>query len=411
MQHRKTAWATMRSMNITHKGNYYKLIIVLGALAGIMPLSIDMYLPAFSKIANGLGTDVAKMGITLSSFFAGVCIGQLVYGPLMDKFGRLKPLFTGMSIFLLASIASMFVQNLEQMAVVRFLQAFGGCASFVANRAIARDLFPGKDLVKVFSMLMLIIGIAPILAPTIGSFIVTHYHWHTIFVVLSIMAALLLCCIVLLLSETKSYDPSLSLRPSVVASSYFSVLKHPIFLSHTLSFSFASAALFAYISASPFVFMTLHGLTEQQFGWAFGFNASCLILGSQINRILIKKYNSNQIATTTAILMLIIASCFWVLAIFNLAGLAVIITCLSSCMFLIGIFNPNASAIALSPFVQNAGIASGLSGFCQMGINALASFGVSHFANGTVLPMTSTIFVCIMGSFLALIVYKFAYRK
>lgn len=392
----------IRSMDVSKKGVYFKVIIILGSLAGIMPLSIDMYLPAFNKIAESLHTDVEHIGITLSAFFIGVCLGQLFYGPLMDRYGRYKPLIGGLLLFIAASFGSIFVTSIEQLIVLRFLQAFGGCATFVANRAIARDLFPGKDLVKVFSMLMLVIGVAPIAAPTLGSFIIMHFDWHVIFIVLVVIATILLFALLFLLGETKTADKSISLKPIKVVKSYYKVFRNPVFIFHTLAFSFASAALFAYVTGSPFVFMKLHGLNEQQFGIAFGFNAGCLVIGSQLNRYFIKLYSSRSIAVTSIIMVSLIASILLFLNLLGYSSLIVIISCISFCLFLIGIFNPNATAIALSPFGHHAGIASALSGFCQMGINAIASLSVSYFSNGTAMPMISIIFICATLSLLSL---------
>ncbi len=391
-------------MDISNKATYYKIIIVLGAMAAIMPMSIDMYLPGFAKVANSFQTDVAHIGITLSSFFAGVCIGQLVYGPLMDKYGRVKPLVVGVLIFILSSIACSLATSLEQLTVFRFFQAFGGCASFVANRAIARDLFKTEDLVKVFSMLMLVIGLAPILAPSLGGFIVAHHSWRIVFWVLTGTAILLLISLLLFIGETKPKHINYSLKPSFVLKNYWSVLSNPNFLLYTLSFSFASAGLFTYVAGSPAIFMGIFKVDETDFGIIFGFNALCLVIGSQLNRFITKKFSGKNITTYTSLILLIITIILFLLTISNLVGLWVLIACLSSILFFIGIFNPNASALALAPFKNNAGTASALSGFMQMMVNALASFAVSYFASTTALPMVSIMMICAMCSFMAIVV-------
>lgn len=399
--------ASSRSMNISNKATYYKIIIVLGAMAAVMPMSIDMYLPGFAKVANTFQTDVAHIGITLSSFFAGVCIGQLFYGPLMDKYGRIKPLVVGILIFILASIACGLATSLQQLTIFRFFQAFGGCASFVANRAIARDLFKTEELVKVFSMLMLVIGLAPILAPSLGSFIVAHHSWRVVFWVLTGTAILLLLALLLFIGETKPKTITFSLRPGFVLKNYWNVFSNPSFLLYTLSFSFASAGLFSYVAGSPAIFMGIFKVDETDFGIIFGFNALCLVIGSQLNRFITKKFSGKKITSISSFMLLAISVILFTLTYFGIADMWTMIICLSSILFFTGIFNPNASALALAPFKSNAGTASALSGFMQMMINAFASFAVSYFATTSALPMTSIMMICAVCSFTAVSIVNF----
>ncbi|NBA84640.1 Bcr/CflA family efflux MFS transporter [Emticicia sp. CRIBPO] len=376
---------------IETRKKYYQLIILLGVLSALMPLSIDMYLPGFPAIARSLHTDVAAVGVSLAGFFVGVCAGQLFYGPLMDKFGRKKPLIFGLSLYLLASLACLFATHVEQFVGFRFLQAFGGCAGFVANRAIARDLFAKEEIVKVFSMLVLVMGIAPIVAPTLGSFIVTTLNWQAIFALLAVISLFLVLSVIFFLPETKQPDKSFSLHPKAVLKEYAEVLGNKRFILYTIAFSSASAGMFAYITGSPSLFMHKFGLTEQQFGMIFGLNASCYILGSQVNRLVIKWRTSEQLVIILGSLLFLVALILAALTYYGLDSFPAIFTCLAFFLLFTGIINPNLNALSLEPFTRNIGVASALSGFLQMGINALSSFTVSYFSDGTSTSMVAVI--------------------
>lgn len=375
-----------------------RLIVILGFLSGLIPFSIDMYLPAFPAIAEGLRTTPGSVGISLASFFIGICAGQVLYGPLMDRYGRRPLLLLGLCIYLAASLACIFVTGVEQLIVLRFIQAFGGCSTFIAGRAIVRDVFPSEQIARVFSLMMLVMGVAPVIAPVAGGFVVSVAHWRVIFVVLSILAALLLLCVYFLLPESRGPDRQVSLHPLRVVQSYGEVLRTPGFLAYTLASAFGSAALFAYITASPQVFMDLFGLDEQRFGMAFAFNAACLITGGQLSRLFMKRYSNEQISLYTALLLLgaglFMAMLHWT----GTMRLTLLLPGLSLYLFLFGINNPNTNALSLKPFRHNAGVASSLSGMIQMSINASVSFLVSMLANGTAGPMVNVMLLCALAA-------------
>ena len=375
--------------------SHLAIIITLGMLIGLNPFSIDMYLPGFASIAADLGTDSATVGLTLSSFFAGICIGQLVYGPLLDRFGRKKPLLVGLAIYLLTSIAAAFAGSIEQLIVFRFVQALGGCAGMVASRAFVRDIFPPEENARIFSLLILVMGVAPIIAPSVGSFIVTTLDWHAIFVALALIAAILFIAVLVILPESKKHDPSISLNPLRVLRSYFGVAINARFMLFTLAMSFSTAALFAYITSSPILFMKVHQLTEFQFGLTFSFCAFCLIVGSQVNRFLLRYFSTISIAEYTGVLILFVSIVLFVLTAYSIAGLAATIVCIAAFLFLMGMFNPNAGALALTSVHENIGMASALMGFIQMGLSAIAAAIVSSFGAGSRSTMSTVLLACI----------------
>src|SRR5687768_15822960 len=197
----------------------FTIILLLGLLSAIGPFSIDMYLPGFPAIANSLQTSVDAVSYSLSSFFIGICIGQIVCGPLLDRYGRKRPLYAGLILYILSSIGCALAQSIEVLIVCRLFQAFGGCVGMVAPRAIVRDVFPVEENAKIFSLLILVLGVSPIIAPTVGSYVIAHFGWHAVFVVLAVVTAVILIAVVFLLPESRQPDPGFSLRPSLITKS------------------------------------------------------------------------------------------------------------------------------------------------------------------------------------------------
>ncbi len=382
------------------------LILLLGALAAISPLSIDMYLPGFKAIALSLKTDVAQVGLTLSSYFLGISFGQLAYGPLIERFGRKKPLLIGLGIYAVSSIGCALAFNIESLILARFLMAIGGCVGMVASRAVVRDLFPVSETARIFSFLLLVMGIAPIIGPTIGGIVVATAGWRTIFVILTVFSLLLIGTYALFFQESKPADPSVSLKPLAVLKGYGEVLKQPQFVVFSLAAGVTSGGMFAYISGAPFLFMEEFGLTEQQFGWMFGLNAFGLIGGSQLNRLWLTKSNSaaislqmNSLQVVLSVILLI-GSMLGILNIYASFGLIFLyMTCL-------GFMNPNNTALALAPFTKGIGNASALTGFTQMAIGAAASALISHFHNDTSLPMMIAMLTCGALSLIAMVYFR-----
>lgn len=389
------------------------LILILGLLSAIGPFSIDMYLPGFPTIAADLNTTVDAVSYSLSSFFIGICAGQLICGPLLDRFGRKRPLYVGLVLYILASLGCAVSGSVELLIGFRFLQALGGCVGMVAPGAIVRDVFPVNENAKIFSLLILVLGVSPVIAPTAGSFIITAFGWHAVFIVLAIITALLLLAVIFLLPESKQPDPDLSLRPKQIVKGYLAVLKEPQFFTYAFAGAVAAAGLFAYLAGSPFVFMNIYKVSEQQYGWIFGLIALGLISFSQLNNVFLRKYDSAQIFKTTLLVQSFIG-------LLLLAGTASGMIGLSGTIFLIFIFLscqglsfPNSSALSLAPFTKGAGSAAALMGALQMGFGALASAFVGFINNGTGLPMTGVMASCAVAGLIILTLgrKKIAYKS
>ncbi|HEX4946786.1 MAG TPA: multidrug effflux MFS transporter [Blastocatellia bacterium] len=374
--------------------NLKLIIFILSALAAIAPFSIDMYLPAFPTMAENLGTDIAHITLSLTSFFIGISVGQLLYGPLLDRVGRKKPLLFGLILYTLASIGCAFASSERALIALRLLQALGGCGGMVAVRAIVRDIFPIKDIAKIISTIMLVMGIAPIIAPTAGSVVMTAFGWRAIFYALAAFGAVLIAAVVFALPESKQPDPSISLRPTKILGEYFSVLKQPQFLAYALCGGLGSAGMFAYISGSPFVYIKLFGISEAHYGWLFGLNAFGLIFGSQLNRFVLRRFTSQQAITVISSLQASIGVLLIVSSTLGQFQMIATLVLISGYLFLQGFLYPNTTALALIPFEKNAGAASAMMGFLQMVCSSLASAMVSYLHNGTALPMTGVMAVC-----------------
>jgi DHA1 family bicyclomycin/chloramphenicol resistance-like MFS transporter len=279
------------------------------------------------------------------------------------------------------------------------LQALGGCAGMVASRALVRDLFPVEESAKVFSLLMLVVGVSPIIAPTLGGYITASVGWKYIFVALSIMAALVLIAVYFGLPEGRKPDTSLSLKPPAIIANFLSVLKEPQFHTYALTGSIASAGLYAYIAGSPYVFMEIFKVSEKQYGWIFALIAIGLIGASQVNSFLLRTYKSEQIIKVALLCQTITGVALFAGSF--LGWLGVLSTIFLIFLFLCcqGFTFPNTSALSLAPFSRNAGSASALLGCIQMAIGAATSALVSFLSNHTAIPMTGVMAACALISF------------
>jgi DHA1 family bicyclomycin/chloramphenicol resistance-like MFS transporter len=379
-------------------------IFTLGLLSAMGAFSIDMYLPGFPDIARDLHTTIAHITLSITSFFIGISVGQMIYGPLLDKFGRKKPLYIGLVVYLVTSLACAYAPTANALIGIRFLQALGSCAGMVASRALVRDIFPVSENAKVFSLLMLVLAISPIVAPTLGGYMTALFGWQSIFYILTGLAAVTLVLVYFKLPDGRPANLSLSLLPRPIINGFLEVAKVPQFYTYAFAGAIASSGLYAYIAGSPFVFMDLYRVSEKQYGWIFAFVAMGLIGASQVNTILLRKYSSEQIIRVTLFCQ-------------SLAGLALVLGTwfhllgLFSTIFLIWIFLstqgfafPNSSALCLAPFSKNAGTASALMGAIQLGFGAISTALVSIFNNGTPMPMAAVMCVCAISSFVVLLI-------
>jgi MFS transporter, DHA1 family, multidrug resistance protein len=371
------------------KQRYLFLVLILGTLTALSPFSIDMYLPAFQDIAKSLNTTTARVDLSLSSFFIGLATGQLIYGPLMDRFGRKRPLYFGLGLYVIASVGCFLSGSVEMLITIRVFQAIGSCAAGVASIAMVRDLFPVKDNAKVFALLFLVLGASPLIAPTAGSYLAAAFGWQSVFIVLLSIASLILLAVIFTLPESYEPDESYSLKPGPIINNFLQVIREPQFYTYAIAGSIAFCGLFAYVAGSPLVFMDVFDLTKKEYGWVFAGLSVGFIGSSQLNSWLIKRFKSEQVVKAALTAQGIIGFVFWIGALngwYNLAGTIVMIFLVLCC---VGLTNPNTSALSMAPFARNAGVASALLGTMQLGLGAAASFFVSIFSSKSATPMAA----------------------
>lgn len=377
------------------------LIFILGSLTALGPFSIDMYLPGFPDIAKDLHVTVAGLGLSLSGFLVGISVGQLFFGPLLDRFGRKKPLYAGLVLYIIASVGIMMTCSLNLLIILRFIEAVGSCAASVAAMAIVRDLFPVNENARIFSLLMLVLGSSPMVAPTIGSYVTLFFGWQAIFAILTVMGILILLAVIFFLPESYHPNPGFSLNPAHIFGNFGKVISQPQFFTYAFSSAMAFAALFTYISGSPAVFMEYFHLSANVYGWIFALCAIGLIGAGQINNLLLRRYSSEKVVSVVLMCLVVVSAIFLLGAYHHLLSLESTVVLLFIILCCLGFINPNAAALSLAPFSKLAGSASALMGASQLGIGAVASVCVSIFSSGTPITMAA---IMTITSFVALII-------
>ncbi|AKI98509.1 DHA1 family bicyclomycin/chloramphenicol resistance-like MFS transporter [Archangium gephyra] len=372
------------------------LLFVLGTLTAFGPLSIDMYLPSMPSIQEDLGTSASLVQLTLAAFMAGLGIGQFVYGPLSDRFGRRRPLLVGIVLYILASAVCAFAPNVHWLIALRFLQALGGASGAVISRAIVRDLYSGREIARVLSLLMLIMGAAPILAPLLGSQVLGFAGWRAIFGVLTVLGGVALVLALVAIPRVPAHA-----RPSAAASlgtNLRVLFTDRRFLTATLAGGFAQSGLFAYISGAPFVLMEVLHVTPERFAGLFATNAMGFICASQLNRRLLARRSPERIAVSGSLFMLLMGAALLVLAVSGLGRVYTLAPALFLFIASIGFVTPNAAALALEEHGPRAGVASAVLGSLQFAVSAAASAAVGLFNDGGMLPMAAVMAVCAGGA-------------
>lgn len=382
------------------------LILLLGSLTALDPLTIDMYLPAFGAISESLSTTHEALTLSVTTFFVGMALGQLIYGPLADRYGRRRPLLAGMSLYLLATFGCALSTNIEMFIGFRLLQALGGCAGMVITRAIIRDVFEGRRVAVFLSNMALVMGIAPITAPSLGAFISGHFGWRAIFFTLAAASILCIVAVSRLLPETLP-NPTGALKPSAVLRTFRDLLGQRSFVGYLIPDTAIRAGMFAYIAGSPFVFIELLNLSETQYGIIFGLNGLGLMAASQVNRLLLRRLSPDDVlrrsvwvAATAATLLLGLA---WA-APSTIGLLSAVFVFLLTLNFV----GPNAMAGALQSQGHRAGSASALYGCLQWSLASVSSFLVSRFHDGTAIPMAAVIFGC---GIVSVVAFTLLFRK
>lgn len=369
-----------------------RLTLVLAALTAFAPFATDMYLASFPLLAQSFHTDLGKVQLGLSLFFLGLALGQLIYGPLIDRFGRKLPLMAGVGLFIVTSLLIVVAPNIESFIVLRLLQAMGGCAGMIVSRAVISDLFKGQEAARVLSLMMLVQGLGPILAPILGGYVVAFAGWQAVFVFLALFGATCLFATQLCIPETLPSEQRQKAGAVDILKAWTGLLVRPRFIVPALAGGFAFACMFAFISGSPFVYMQLHGVSERLYGWLFGLNAVGMIIAAQLNRSLLKHMTAERVMTLALGVLLVAGIALVIVA--QHASLPVLIALLWIGLATVPMIGANSTALAMEASGRDRGSASAIIGVVQFGLAALVSGLVGVFHNGTAWPMTGAILVC-----------------
>jgi DHA1 family bicyclomycin/chloramphenicol resistance-like MFS transporter len=388
-----------------------KLTVLLGFLCAFAPFSIDLYLAAFPAMARDMGTEVEKIQLTLSVFLFGLAIGQLIYGPLSDRFGRKKPLMAGLLVYTAASLLMVFTRDITLFLTLRFIQALGGCAGMIIARAIVRDSYDLEGSAKVFTIIMAIHSIGPVVAPVVGAYIVSKVSWGVCFMVMTFLGAGCFLATLFTLSETLPMEGRVRQSPKEIIRLFGALLVKRDFLLTALAGSIGGSAIFAFISGSPHVLIGIYGFDETSYGWTFGLFSLAVASVSQVNYLLLRKFTAIFILTLGAAVMAVFAvfttllveiggfpSAFWVILLLFLSLMS------------LPLINANSVALAMSYGGQQAGSASSVLGVSQFAAAGVVSFLMGPAGKLVSFPISFTVSVCAIATLILLVLFRSGYN-
>jgi DHA1 family bicyclomycin/chloramphenicol resistance-like MFS transporter len=366
-------------------------LLLIGAMTAVGPVSIDMYLPGFPAIER----EFAEQGVekTMSAYLIGIALGQLIYGPLSDRFGRKPPLYAGFVLYALGSIGCTFATDMSTLMLMRVLQALGACGGMVIGRAIIRDRCEPHEAARAFSILMAIVSLGPILAPSVGGLVVTAFGWRGVFVFQMLFGLLLLSAMHFVLTESRHPSTVVPFSVPAIALNYRSLVRDRAFVGYTLAGAFGMASLFAYVTGAPAVLIENYGLSAQQFGWLLGANGFAFMAASRLNIVALRHQTPSKL----------LARAVWVPVLVGLVLVAItlvmhvplwLFVALQLTFFVsVARVTPHAAALGLAGYPHIAGAASAMMGALQSVVPVLVGFALAYFNNGepTTLALMMTI--------------------
>lgn len=363
------------------------LALILGALSS-GSLAIDMYLPAFPRIARELGTSIGMVQFTLAIFVLGLAAGQAFWGTLSDHVGRRRPIFAGCGLFSCAAVVCAVTHNIHTLIAARFLMGFGCSAGIVVCRAIVRDMFEEVEAAKFYTMMMVAMAVAPIVAPLLGSMLLTYFNWRAIFWFLTVYGVFCLTGVLRYCPETLAREERMRGHVIDVFRGYGRVLTNRRFLVHAMAFGCTSGILFTYLSSASYLFIELFRIPVAVFGFLFATNSIGFYIVSQLNHLLLRKFASGRLVRGAVWIIIFSAMLLTVCSWTGFGGFPLFFGIFFVCFSTLGIIFPNAAAITMQPFASEAGSASAVMGIVQYILGSIAGSLVGVFQNGTALPVS-----------------------
>lgn len=379
----------------------FGLIALIGLLTAVGPLSIDMYLPSLPAIAGDLGASSAAVQQSVSAFFLGLAAGQIVYGPLSDRFGRRPALFLGFSLYLIASLACATAGGIHILVIARAVQGLGAAASPAAGRAVIRDRWKGDAAARAMSFVIMVMGVAPLIAPMVGGQVLEYFGWRAIFWLLTAFAAVALALVAFRLPETNGPERRGGVRMAAVYRAYGSLLADARVRAYLVCGGLIYASMFAYITSAPFVYIRIFGVDPQYFGFYFGLNVVGMLIGNYLNGRLVTRLGYRRMLGVGAAVALAATLALLGFALTGFGGLPAIVATLFFAVGTVGIVGANTVAGLLDLYPRNAGAASALFGVFQYGLGALAGAVVGALYAGTPAAMGIVMAAAAAGAFAA----------
>ena len=377
-----------------------RMIAVLGALVALGPLTIDMYLPALPKIADDLSVSSSVAQLTLTGTLTGLALGQLIVGPLSDSLGRRRPMMAGIVLHMLASVICLFAPNITVLGMARGLQGMGAAAAMVVAIAVVGDLYADSAAATVMSRLMLVLGVAPVIAPSLGAVVLLKASWHWVFAALVVLAGGLLLLAALALPETLPVSHRRPLKVRSIAATYVELLRDMRFVILVLVAALGMSGLFAYIAGASFVLQGHYGLDQQAFALVFGAGAVALIGATQFNVVLLRRFAPQTIVVWALAAAVLAGVVFVGLSYEHIGGLPGFVVPVWAILAAMGLVIPNAPAVALSRHPDAAGTAAALLGAAQFGLGAAVAPVVGVLGNNEIalaLVMTAGMVIALLA--------------
>ncbi len=375
----------------------FVLLLVLGAIGALTPFAIDMYLPAMPIIAKDLGVDSGAVQITLTTYTAGFAIGQLIHGPLADSFGRRPVLIFGIVFFAVGSVACALTSDIDTLTYIRAAQGFAGAAAAVIIQAVVRDMFDREEFARTMSFIILVITVAPLIAPMFGGYLSVWFGWRSVFWFLTIVAVLVILAVYWKIPETLPEEKRQPLRFKTTLRNYIRLSMNPVVVGLVLSGAFSFSGMFAFLTAGSFVYIDIYGVPPTQFGYLFGLNIVCLITMTSINSRLVIRKGSHSMMRLGLMIQMVAGIGLFIGWLFDLGlwGIVPFVMCYAGTLSTIG---SNATALLLSGYPDMAGTASSLAGTLRFGMGSIVGTIVAAMPGDAAWPMILMMSLCALLS-------------